>query len=164
VDAKGYPCAPSKAATRFITQCGDVVRRGVPIPQDWKTKNPEEQHHAVPPQQKEMLWRELRDMFTLSEGVEEELVKKFALKKMALAFATFKKILFGNFINKDVELNWDKLPQVKPYWEELKEYKLSKEAQELSKKNKINAAAMKYNHRLGPGWYRKAIRKWRKME
>jgi hypothetical protein len=30
-------------------------------------------------------------MFTLLEGVDEELVKKCALKKMALAFSTFKK-------------------------------------------------------------------------
>jgi hypothetical protein len=33
-----------------------------------------------------MLWRELKDMFTLPEGVDEELVNKCALKKMALAF------------------------------------------------------------------------------
>ena len=52
---------------------------------------PEEQQHAVPAHQKEMLWAELKDMFTLSEGVDQELVKKYALKKMVLAFASFKK-------------------------------------------------------------------------
>ena len=41
---------------------------------------------------------------------------------------------------------------------------MSEEAQELSEKNKINVAAKKYNHRLGPGGYRKAVRKWQKME
>ena len=41
----------------------------------------------------EMLWRELKDMFTLPEGVDEELVRQFALRKMALAIATFKKKL-----------------------------------------------------------------------
>jgi hypothetical protein len=61
-------------------------------------KNLEELHHTVPPNQKEMLWREIRDMFTLPEGVDKELVKKCALKKMAQAFSTFKKKLFGNFI------------------------------------------------------------------
>jgi hypothetical protein len=55
----------------------------------WKTKNPDEERYAVPPNQKEMLWRELKDMFTLQE--DEELAKKYALKKMALAFSTFKK-------------------------------------------------------------------------
>ena len=68
----------------------------------------------------EMLWRELKDMFTLPEGVDEELVRQFVLRKMALAFATFKKKLFANHIKKDKELNWDDLPLVKPYWEEFK--------------------------------------------
>ena len=38
-------------------------------------ENPEEQQHAVPPHQKEMLWTELKDMFTFPEGVNDELVK-----------------------------------------------------------------------------------------
>ena len=42
-------------------------------------------------------------MFTLPEGVEEELVKKCALKKMALAFAGFKKKLYTNYMKKDKE-------------------------------------------------------------
>ena len=67
----------------------------------------------------EMLWRELKDMFTLPEGVDEELVRQFALRKMALAFATFKK-KFANYVEKDKKLNWDDLSQVKPYWEEFK--------------------------------------------
>ena len=66
-------------------------------------------------------------MFTLPERVDQELMKKYALKKMALAFATFKK-LYINYIKKDNEPNWDDLPQVKPYWEEFKQYKLSEEA------------------------------------
>ena len=80
--------------------------------------------------QKEMLWAELKDMFILSEGVDQELVKKCALRKMTLAFATFKKKLYTNYIKKDKEPNWDDLPQVKPYWEEFKQYKLSEEGDE----------------------------------
>ena len=76
-------------------------------------------------------------MFTLLEGVDQELVKKCALKKKALAFATFKKKLYTNYIKKDKEPNWDDLPQVKPYWEEFKQYKLSEEAQEKSSPRKI---------------------------
>ena len=45
---------------------------------------PEEQQHTVPAHQKEMLWAELKDMFTLPEGVNEELVKKCALKRWPL--------------------------------------------------------------------------------
>ena len=96
-----------------------------------------------------MLWTELKDMFTLPEGVDEELVKKCALKKMALAFAGFKKKLYTNYIKKDKEPNWDDLPQVKPYREEFKQYKLSEEAQEKSQQAKANAANKKYSTTLG---------------
>ena len=47
----------------------------------------------------------LKNMFTLLEGVDQELVKKCALKKMALVFATFKKKLYNNYIKKDKEPN-----------------------------------------------------------
>ncbi|RLN07043.1 putative transposon protein [Panicum miliaceum] len=111
-----------------------------------------------------MLWTELKDMFTFPEGVDEEIVKKCALRKMALAFSTFKKKLFANYAKKDKEPNWGDLPQVKPYWEEFKQYKLSEDAQELSENGKLNASNKKYNHHLGSAWYKKAIRKWQKME
>ena len=101
--------------------------------------------------------------FTLPEGVDQELVKKCALKKIALAFATFKKKLYINYIKKDKEPNWDDLPQVKPYWEEFKQYKLSEEAQGKSEQAKTNAAK-KYNHHLRVGGYKKAVKKWQKME
>ena len=54
----------------------------------------------------------LKDMFTLLEGVDQELVKKCALKKMALAFGTFKKKLYINYIKKDKEPKWDDLPRL----------------------------------------------------
>ena len=130
VDAEGCPSAPEAASTKFVNQCGVIVRARIPITTRlWKMTKPEEQQHAVPAHQKEMLWAELKDMFTLLEGVDEELVKRCALKKMAIAFATFKKKLYTNYIKKDKEPNWDDLPQVKPYWEEFKQYKLSEEAQ-----------------------------------
>jgi hypothetical protein len=111
VDAEGYPCAPEDAGKRFTTQCGVVVRVRVPITtRFWKMKNPDEECYTVPPNQKEMLWRELKDMFTLSKEIDEELVKKCALKKMALAFSTFKKKLFVNYIKKDKEPDWDSFP------------------------------------------------------
>ena len=75
-----------------------------------------------------MIWRELKDIFTLPGEVDEELGKQCALRKMSLAFATFNKKLFANYIKKDKEPNWDDLPQVKPYWVEFKQYKLSEDA------------------------------------
>ena len=116
MDVEGCPSAPEAASIKFVNQCGVIVRARIPITTTlWKSSKPEEQQHAVPPHQKEMLWTELKDMFTLPEAVDEELVKKYALKKMALAFATFKKKLFTNYIKKDKEPNGDNLPQVKPY-------------------------------------------------
>ena len=106
VDAEGCPSTPEATSTNFVNQCGVIVRARIPITTRlWKSSKPEEVQHAVPPHQKEMLWTELKDMFTLPEGVDQELVKKCALKKLALAFATFKKKLFTNYIKKDKEPN-----------------------------------------------------------
>jgi hypothetical protein len=66
-------------------------------------KNPDEERYAMPPNQKKMLWRELKDIFTLPEGLDEEFVKKCALKKMALGFSTYKMKLFGNYVKQDKE-------------------------------------------------------------
>ena len=106
VDAEGCPSAPEAASTKFVNQCGVIVRARIPITTRlWKTTKPKEQQHVVPAHQKEMLWAELKDMFTLPEGVDQELVKKCALKNMVLAFATFKKKLYNNYIKKDKEPN-----------------------------------------------------------
>src|SRR6185503_880834 len=79
VDAEGYPSAPEAASTKFVNQCGFIVRARIPITTRlWKTSKPEEQQHAVPAHQKKMLWAELKDMFTLPEGVDQELVNKYA--------------------------------------------------------------------------------------
>ena len=87
-------------------------------------------------------------------------MKNCALENTTLAFAGFKKKLYTNYIKKDKEPIWDDLRQVKPYWEEFKQYKLSEEAQEKSQQAKPNAANKKYNHHLGAGGYKKAIKKW----
>ena len=81
-----------------------------------------------------------------------------------MQFVTFKKKLFTNYIKKGKEPKWNDLPQVKPYWEEFKQYKLSEEAQGKSEQAKSNASKKKYNHHLGAGGYKKAVRKWQKME
>ena len=71
---------------------------------------------------------------------------------------------FANYIKKDKEPNWDDLPQVKPYWEEFKQYKLSKDAQEKSDQAKKNAANKKCSHHLGASGHSKAVRKWQNTE
>ena len=81
-----------------------------------------------------------------------------------MQFVTFKKKLFTNYIKKGKEPKWNDLPQVKPYWKEFKQYKLSEEAQGKSEHAKSNASKKKYSHHLGAGGYKKAVRKWQKME
>ena len=67
-DAEGCSSAPEAASTKFVNQCGVIVRARISITTRlWKSSKPEEQQHTVPPHQKEMLWIELKDMFTLSE-------------------------------------------------------------------------------------------------
>ena len=74
VDAEGCPSAPEAASTKFVNQCGVIVRARIPITTRlWKMTKPEEQQHTVPAHQKEMLWAELKDMFTLSEELTKNL-------------------------------------------------------------------------------------------
>ena len=74
VDAEGCPSALEDASTKFVNQCVVIVRARIPITTRlWKTTKPKEQQHAVPAHKKEMLWAELKDMFTLSEGVDQEM-------------------------------------------------------------------------------------------
>ena len=50
VDAEGCPCAPKATSTKFVNQCGVIVRLRIPITTRlWKSSKPEEQQHAVPP-------------------------------------------------------------------------------------------------------------------
>ena len=86
------------------------------------------------------------------------------LEEEALAFATFKKKMFSNYIKKDMEPDWNDFPQVKPYCEDFKQYNLSEEAQEKSEQAQRNARNKKYSHHLGAGGYKKAIKKWQKTE
>ena len=62
------------------------------------------------------------------------------------------------------EPDWNNFPQVKPYWEDFKQYKLSEEAQEKSEQAKKNAGNKKYRHHLGAGGYKKVVKKWKKTE
>ena len=62
------------------------------------------------------------------------------LEKDGPCLCNFQEKLYTNYIKKDKEPNWDNLPQVKPYWEEFKQYKLSEEAQKKFEQAKVNAA------------------------
>ena len=172
VDEDGRPVAPEDVATKFVHQCGWVVRDHVPISkQNWRTtraendSSMENEESYVADSQKDLLWTTLLDTFTLQ--IPQNLharVKEWALKKMATQFQTFNTSMFNKYVLKELTPNFDAFPKLKDHWDAFVQYKLSEEGTSRIAKNKANAARKKYFHRLGSGGYKKAIPKWQKME
>ncbi len=178
----GRPLEPSKNATKFISQCGAVVRDNVSITvQEWnepkkarlgftfvdkRTKkdcfNKLMEHFVLPP--------EYRKYDEAGNKIQEnkercKLVKQFALSKMANAFRKYKQNLAHDFVKQgktpDFTGQYEKLQHD---WPEFVKQKKSEQFLEISKKNKENAAKKEYNHIMGPGGYRFWQPKWEKME
>lgn len=121
----GEPIAPGNAARKFVTQRGCLLRDHIPISfRMWKSNNPKDRS-VVPQREKDMIWHELKQQFTLPEG-SEELVKKWTLKKMAEQFQTFKKNLTNMYIKqgKTPTFTGD-LEKLKDHWDEFMQYKCS---------------------------------------
>jgi hypothetical protein len=71
----GEPMTPASAAGKYIWEYGRSVRDHIPISfRLWKSNNANEQSVVVPQRDKEQLWRELKNNFTLPPE-SEELVK-----------------------------------------------------------------------------------------
>ena len=87
----GQPIEPLRTKSTFVAQCGVLVRDKIPISiQQWfkpATEDPEVSY--VNDMQKNDLWTELKSNFTLppednpKKPVKEQLIKYFALKRMA---------------------------------------------------------------------------------
>ena len=164
---------PKKNATRFVHQCGVVVRDNIPIstPLWYKPANPEGVTY-VSEQAKNDLWDKLIAHFTLPvlDSIEETnkmtaLVKHFALKKMAEQFRNYKNKLYRDYVkDKKAPDFTGTLERQRAHWDAFLEYKDSELAKERSAKNKENAAKKKYHHNMGPGGYRTAEPKWDQAE
>ena len=97
----GEPIEPIRTRKAFSSQCGVLVRDKIPISiQQWyKPKEEDPEVSYVNDMQKEYLWTELKANFTLplEEDPEkpaiEQLIKSFALKKMAGLFRRWRKEL-----------------------------------------------------------------------
>jgi hypothetical protein len=182
ISATGRPLEPKKHYTKFINQCGVVVRDNVPITvQEWhEPKKARVGFTFVNKRTKKECWRKLMEHFILppefnkydEEGNEvpggrerRRLVKEFALQKMAEAFRNFKKNLARDYVDKkktpDFNGQYEKL---KDDWPEFVRQKQSEHFKAISEKNKANAAKKTYNHIMGPGGYRLSEPKWQKME
>ena len=182
ISPKGKPLEPEEAYTKFINQCGVVVRDSVPITvQEWhEPVKARVGSSFVSKRKKKECWRTLMEHFILPpeyrkkdefgnddpEGRKRRrLVKEFALQKMATAFRTYKKNLAAQYVEKgktpDFTGQYEKL---KDDWPEFVRQKKSEEFKAISDKNKANAAKKQYNHIMGPGGYRLSEPKWQKME
>ena len=143
---------PLQHTSKFINQCGVVVRDNVPITvQEWKEpKKARLGFSFVDKRTKKDCWRKLMEHFILppeynkfdEEGnkIEENkerrrLVKQFALHKMADAFRKFKQNLAHDFVKQnktpDFKGQYEKL---KHDWPEFVKQKKSEQFIQISKK------------------------------
>ncbi|CAN6374663.1 unnamed protein product [Urochloa humidicola] len=104
--------------------------------------------------------------FFFPPGTNLDKVKEWSLKKMATQFKGYKTKLHREFVKKGLTPDWNKMGflKLKPYWNEFVEFKLPEDSMAKSKQNTVNASQNEYNHRLGIGGYKSAIRRWDKME
>ena len=117
-EATGRPLEPSKNATKFVSQCGAVVRDNVPITvQEWnQPKKARVGFSFVKKRTKKDCFKKLMEHFVLppeynkfdEEGnkIEENkerrrLVKHFALGKMADTFRKFKQNLARDYVDQN---------------------------------------------------------------
>src|SRR3954471_16765216 len=169
--ATGRPLEPRKNATKFINQCGAIVRDNVSITvQEWNEPKARVGSSFVDKRTKKDCFNKLMEHFVLPpeySKVDKEgnkipenkerrrLVKRFALHKMADAFRKFKQNLAHDCVNKnktpDFKGQYEKL---KHDWPEFVKQKKSEQFIEISEKNKQNAAKKEYYHIMGPGGYR----------
>jgi hypothetical protein len=77
-----------------------------------------------------MLWREVKPYFNFPAD-KKEVFKKWVMKKMAIAFQTFKKNLNKDYVKKGLEPDFEKnFKKQRPFWDEFVQYKLSKDNEE----------------------------------
>jgi hypothetical protein len=99
VSASGEPTRPKGNTTKFVTECGVLVRDHIPInTQEWHAPKKVKGASFVTNTEKDDLWTRLSSKFNLPTLATVELtealklkVKKWALKKMAQQFNNHKK-------------------------------------------------------------------------
>ena len=97
----GKPKSSKGVKTIVVNQCGCYVRDHIPISfKLWKkTKATYIDADIVPETEKEMLWADVKWHFSFLED-KEQLFKDWVMKKMAIAFQTFKKNLNKDYIKR----------------------------------------------------------------
>ena len=115
-------------------------------------------------QKKEMLWADVKRHFSVPEE-HEQLFKDWVVKKMAIAFQTFKKNMNKDYVKKGLTPDFEKkFKNQRPYWDAFVQYKSSEDSEQQTTQAKENASKKKHFHHLGQGAYKASIPKWHKME
>ena len=152
ISPKGKPLEPEEAYTKFINQCGVVVRDNVPITvQEWnEPKKARLGFSFVDKRTKKDCWRKLMEHFILPPEFNKRdefgneipggrerrrLVKEFALQKMAESFRNFKKFLARDYVsqNKTPDFN-GQYEKLKDDWPEFVRQKQSEHFKAISEK------------------------------
>ena len=78
--------------------------------------------NIIPKIEKEMLWADVKQHFTFLED-KEQLFKDWVMKKVAIAFQTFKKKLNKDYVKKGLTPDFEKnFKNQRPYWEPFVQY------------------------------------------
>ena len=163
----GEPLNPPGIKTKVTNQLGYLVRENVPITYKfWKRNTRADlEEDIVPNTEKELLWAQVKAHFSFPDNEMEAKAKKWAMRKMAIQFQSFKQKLNDQYVKTGRTPDFNKVYQnQKQFWEEFVAYKTSKVARDRSVQNAENASKKTTFHHLGPGGYAKAIPKWIKME
>ena len=168
VSVKGKQEKPEGIYTKYVAQCGVLVRDAVPITiAEWnKPKKANIGAKYLEERIKDTLWALILDSFTLPADLpqkRQDKVKEWTLSKMAQQFKNWKNGLWRKYAKKPPNFT-GALEKLKDDWPEFAAYRKSAVAVARSTQNKLNAQKKKYHHRLGSGGYKTALPKWEAYE
>lgn len=145
--------------SKYKTILGALVRDFILIKyMKWTGK--EDDPWKVPESEKDIIWeRRIPEYFTFPEEYDKDLVKEKAYEIMGACFKTFKGFLQKRFIleNKEPDFDGGEFNKQRNFWQDFKEYRLSNEYLELSRKNKENSQKNENPHCLGSRGYAKKM-------
>jgi hypothetical protein len=145
--------------SKYKTVLGALVRNFIPIKyMKWIGKDNDP--WRVPESEKDFIWdHKILEYFTFPVEYDKELVKKKVKEIMGICFKTFKGTLYKKFVlqNKVPNLNGGEFSKQIDFWQDFKEYRLSEEYLELSRKNKENSQKATNPHHLGSRGYAKKM-------
>ena len=95
-----------------------------------ESKATDSDNDIVPKTEKEMLWADVKRHFSFPEE-HEQLFKDWVMKKMAIAFQTFKKNLNKDYVKKGLTPDFEKdFKNQRPYWDAFVQYKSSEDIEQ----------------------------------